>query len=166
MRASLGDCLRVASGSLLLFAVLWPATPSEAGDRHEEYYYPKTGSEETYKARARTLADASKAQRLAFVTQLFLLQSQSPYPPRYAIFAKGADSEKMIIVALDDEVFRTLYRARGVLAQLSAFARSSPFFIENGVEDLFTFFDLLKLLGFEQLTISDGDRFAHRININ
>ena len=31
------------------------------------------------------------------------------------------------------------------------------------MQDVYTFLDLLKLLGFEQLTVTDGEKFAHRI---
>ena len=51
------------------------------------------------------------------------------------------------------------------MAQMSAFARTTEFFTEYGVEDLFTFYDLLKLLGFEQVTITDGATWAHQITI-
>jgi len=36
-------------------------------------------------------------------------------------------------------------------------------FGELQVEDVFAFLDLLKILGFTQLTINDGDTFAHQI---
>ena len=81
------------------------------------------------------------------------------------MFAKGDYAEKMIIVAVGDGAFDTLYRARALLAELSAVARLSPVFREYQVEDIFTYFDLLKLLGFERLTISDGKTFAHQVNI-
>ncbi len=139
--------------------------PAFAQDRHEGYYYPEVETRETYVARAQTLAAANRAARIAFVTQLTISQSNSPYPPQYAIFAKGGEAEKLIITALDDDVFSSLYRARGVMAQMSAYARTTEFFQEYGVEELFTFYDLLKLLGFEQLTITDGEGWAHQVII-
>ena len=71
----------------------------------------------------------------------------------------------MIIVALGDRGFRSLYQARGVLAQLTAVSRTSQIFRDLGVEDYFTFFDLAKLLGFQLITVSDGESFAHQIDI-
>ena len=56
-------------------------------------------------------------------------------------------------------------RMRALLAQLTARARQTPLFVQYRVEDRFTFLDLLKLLGFEQLTVTDGDTFAHQIEI-
>jgi hypothetical protein len=136
-----------------------------AEDRHEGYYYPDVQTRETYVARAQTLPSADRSARLEFVTQLTISQSNTPYPPQYAIFAKGSDAQKLIITALDGDVFETLYRARGVMAQMSAYARTTEFFQEHGVDDIFTFYDLLKLLGFTQLTITDGENWAHQITI-
>lgn len=152
---------RTAFGLILIASA--HATPAAAQDRHEGYYYPEVETRETYVARAQTLRSSNREARLQFVTQLTISQSQSPYPPQYAIFAKGAESQKLIITALDGDVFSTLYRARGVMAQMTAFARTTEFFQEHGVEDLFTFYDLLKLLGFEQLTITDGESWAHQV---
>lgn len=131
---------------------------------HEGYYYPAITSQETYVARARNNPDIQRDSRIRFVTELTALQSRAAYAPQYAIFAKGGDAEKLIIVALNDDVFGSLYRARGVLAQLTAFSRRTPFFIENNVDDIFTFFDLLRYLGFERLTISDGKSFSHQVD--
>jgi hypothetical protein len=46
---------------------------------------------------------------------------------------------------------------------LTSVARATPLFQDYGVAEVFTFFDLLKILGFDQLTISDGDGFAHQV---
>jgi hypothetical protein len=83
-----------------------------------------------------------------------------------AIFAKGAEAEKLIITALGPGRYDTLYRIRGLLALLTAEARQTPIFQDLQVEDVFTFLDLLGLLGFQQLTVTNGDNFAHRIELN
>jgi hypothetical protein len=59
----------------------------------------------------------------------------------------------------------TVYRARALLATLTSVARTTPVFRSYGVEDLFTFFDLLKLMGFARVTVTDGDEFTHQVNI-
>ncbi|HSS63972.1 MAG TPA: molybdopterin-guanine dinucleotide biosynthesis protein A [Gammaproteobacteria bacterium] len=136
-----------------------------AEDRHAGYYYPIPATSEIYTARAVTLPDASRKRRILFVTELSNQMLNNAYPPPVAIFAKGEEAEKLIITALYADGYNTLYRMRGLLAMLSARARTTPIFRAYEVEDLFTFFDLLKLLGFEQLTVTDGDRFAHQIEI-
>lgn len=146
-----------------------PATAQENEEAkpkpsHEGYYYPAVTSKEVYTARARNNPNIGRDSRVRFVTELTALQSRAAYAPQYAIFAKGSDAQKIIIVALNDDVFGSLYRARGVLAQLTAFSRRTPFFIENDVADIFTFFDLLRYLGFERLTISDGREFSHQVD--
>jgi len=133
-------------------------------DRHEGYYYPPLKSPpEIYKARAVTLAEATRTRRLAFVTELTNQMMRNPYPPPFAIFAKGDDAEKIIIVGLFEGGYNTIYRARGLLAMLTARARMTPIFRKHQVEDVFTFFDFLKLQGFERLTITDGKSYSHQV---
>ena len=147
-----------------LTAGLFPPA-AEADDRHEEYYYPTVTSRETYPARAITLPDSNRARRIGFVVGVTRQQLAQDYPPEVAIFTKGAEAEKMIIVALNRDAISSLYQARGMLAQMTAIARSTEVFIDNRVEDSYTFLDLLKLLGYEQLTVSDGHSYAHQILI-
>ena len=141
------------------------AASAADSDRHAGYYYPEPGSQEVYGARAETMPQASRGLRLGFVTGFTAKQLEATYPPPYVMFAKGAEAQKLIIVAMEDDRVNSLYRARGLFAMMTAFSRGLPIFRENGVEDRFTFFDLAKLLGFEQITITDGHDFAHRVII-
>lgn len=136
-------------------------TPGE--DNHAGYYYPELTSNEIYGSRAKPLADATRASRVGFVTGLTQQQLAKPYPPNFAVFAKGQNAEKLIIISLGDQGFRSLYQARGLLAQLTAVARSTYVLRELQVEDTYTFFDLIRLLGFAQITISDGETFSHQV---
>lgn len=138
---------------------------AEDDDRHAGYYYPEPVTEEVYTARAQVAPDAARDTRLGFVTVLTRVAYERAYPPTYAIFAKGSEAEKLIIVAMGEQGFRTLYQARALMAQMTAIARTTDLFRKLAVEDFFTFLDLLKLLGFEQLTISDGETFSHQILI-
>ncbi|MFC3229388.1 molybdopterin-guanine dinucleotide biosynthesis protein A [Marinibaculum pumilum] len=156
--------LAVVAMSLAL--VLGVASSGHAEDRHEEYYYPSPVTSETYVSRAQIMPEAERATRLGFVTGLTQQLLSRPYPPGYVIFAKGNEAEKMIIVAVGDNGFRTLYQARALLAELTAVARSTSLLQELAVEDIFTFFDLARLLGFEQITISNGVDFSHQIELD
>jgi hypothetical protein len=139
------------------------ASPCRADDRHVGYYYPEPEVIETYPARGETLPDSDRTRRIGFVVELTRQMLDKPYPPEFVVFAKGDDAEKLLIVALKDGVIDTLYRARALLAMLTSVARATPLFREVGVADYFTFFDLLDMMGFRQLTISDGDGFAHQV---
>ena len=154
---------RIALAAVCAALVFSGAVRAASAESHEGYYFPQAGSTEEYVARATVLPEASRALRLGFVSEMTRQQLALNYPPQYAVFAKGDEAEKLIVVALNDEIFRTLFRARGVLAQLTAQARATPFFKDRNVDDVFTFFDLLKLMGFAQLTISDGQTWAHRV---
>ncbi|MEK9660941.1 MAG: molybdopterin-guanine dinucleotide biosynthesis protein A [Alphaproteobacteria bacterium] len=132
-------------------------------ERHIGYYYPEPRSEEIYDARLPVLPDSDRRRRIGFVTVLTAEMLNRPYPPRIVVFAKGAQAEKLIITAVSDGSFNTLYRARALFAMMTAMARATPFFADQADSDRYTFFDLLKLLGFTQLTFTDGDSFAHRV---
>jgi len=132
--------------------------------RHVGYYYPETRSVEVYRARSKRLGHANRTTRLAFVTGITKQQQERDYPPRFAIFAKGTKAEKLIIIGLDGQTFSSLYRARAALAQMTAMARLTPLFKQLGVQEYFTFFDLAKLLGFRDITVSDGQTWSHRID--
>lgn len=158
--------LKIVVGALAVLSFSFMASMAAAADRHAGYYYPAPTSQETYVARAQTMASENRALRLGFVTGLSTLQAKLPYAPTYVIFAKGEKAEKMIIVGLGLQGFRTLYQARAQLAQLTAISRSTKFLQDLSVETYFTFFDVAKLLGFEQITITDGVDFAHQVQLD
>lgn len=136
-----------------------------AEDRRVGYYYPPITSEEVFD---RTLASAPKAigsVRTAFITEVTKNQLKSPSKPRISIFAKGSKKQHLIVVALDDEVFDTLFRARAVMAQLTSHARTTPFFKKNGIQFDATWYDLAKILGFEDIVLSDGKTWSHKVAI-
>jgi hypothetical protein len=139
------------------------AAPARADDRHAGYYYPPPQTVETYQTRGDTLPGSDHVRRVGFVVELTRQMLDKPYPPEFAVFAKGEESEKLLIVALKGGVIDTLYRARALLAMLTSVARATPLLQEIGVADYYTFFDFLDMMGFRQLTISDGDGFAHQV---
>jgi hypothetical protein len=153
---------RPAALLLLVAALSATAAPAAAQDR-ADYYYPPVGSSETFDRVLAPPPPAARGDRLGFLTHLTDLQARLPYAPRFAIFAKGADADEAIAVALDDAVFATLFRARAVMAQLSNPSRDTAFFRDEGLSDQATFYDLLKALGFRHLTITDGRSWSHRV---
>ena len=160
---ALTACQATASATLPPQAAT--GTKAASGDRHQGYYYPPPSSRESYQVRAAALDKSSRQMRIGFVTALGRQQVERPYAPRYAIFAKGGEADKMIIVSLQRGYLDTIYQGRALLAQLTAIARASPLFQQIGVQDYFTFFDLAGLLGFRRITISDGDSYAHQITL-
>jgi hypothetical protein len=152
-------------GFIVALSVAVAGCSAAADDRHAGYYYPEPQSQEVYTARAISLAQADRAFRLGFVTGFTNQMLKRPFPPTFAIFLKGSEAEKMIIVALEDGRIDTIYRARAIFANMTAIARLLPAFVEMGVQDEFTFFDLAKMIGVRQITISDGRDFAHQVTI-
>jgi len=156
------------SGLAVLAVALWVGAAVPEGlaeDRHAGYYYPLPTSEEVYEARARMLDEASRSLRIRFVTGVTQQLQTRPFPPTAAMFAKGAEAEKLIIVALEDGRIDTIYRARALFANLTAVSRTTPIFQDYGVEEFFTFFDFAKMLGFAQITITNGRDFAHQVTL-
>ncbi|MEO1091609.1 MAG: molybdopterin-guanine dinucleotide biosynthesis protein A [Pseudomonadota bacterium] len=152
--------LRLATLSLLALTL---AVPAFADDRHAGYYYPTPETTEVYEARTDVDAAADRSARIAFAIEMTAGIMSRPHAPDYALFVKGAEAEKLIIVALRNGVIDTLYQGRALLALLTGIVRDTELFREMGVQDYFTFFDLARLLGFEQLTISDGRTWAHQV---
>ncbi len=128
----------------------------------DSYYYPPVTSEEVFARKIAAAPLTDRTVRVGFTTQITKAQLAAPESPRFVIFAKGDQAQHMIIIALDDQVFKTIYRARAVLAQLTSNARGADLFV-NEIEDQATWFDLANLLGFEDLVISDGETWSHRV---
>ncbi len=128
----------------------------------DSYYYPPVNSEEVFARQLAAVPLADRTVRVGFVTQITKAQLAAPESPRFVIFAKGDEAQHMIIIALDDEVFKTICRARAVLAQLTSNVRGADLFVNN-IQDQATWFDLAKMLGFEDMVISDGATWSHRV---
>jgi hypothetical protein len=157
--------VRASCAALTLIGALAFISTSVAAERHAGYYHPIPATSETFRARAETLPNSDRKRRVLFVTEMVNQMMNNPYPPPFAMFAKGEHAQKLIITSLVDGGYNTLYRMRGLLAILTARARMTPLFEQSSGQDVLTFLDLLKLLGFEQITVTDGDNFAHRIYI-
>ena len=167
----IGDCGEWgwrAARALALSLVLAAAVPVPVGaeDRHAGYYYPEVTSTEIYHSRAETLPDSDRSRRVGFVTGVTAGQTERPYYPITAMYAKGTGADKLIMIGLHDGPMDTLYRARALLAMLTATSRTTAVFRELDPQGNYTFLDLLKILGFTRLTLSDGKTWAHQIEIH
>ena len=142
-----------------------PAKPAATEDRYVGYYYPKPSSTEVYESAMQAIDGVDRAQRIQFVTVMSQGTIQSSYRVPYAVFAKGEKADKLIIVGLGPGEFGTIYRMRALLANMTTMSRLSPFFQERTVAEDATFFDLMKLLGFTSITITDGEKLTHQVTI-
>ncbi|MBY5931847.1 hypothetical protein KUV51_02445 [Tateyamaria omphalii] len=150
---------------LALIATLVFATAAvHAQERYEGYYYPDVTSTESFTRVIRQAPQSSKGVRVDFVTNLTVAQLAAPESPRFVFFAKGEDAKHLNVIALDDDVFSTLFRARAVLAQMTSNMRNNDFFRAQELQFVATFFDLLQLMEFDTLVISDGETWSHQVN--
>lgn len=156
---------RIVLASLL--AVLLGIAPGAAQKRdlHAGYYYPEPNTREVYVANVPLAPDASVTSRVAFVIGLDNRQRNLNYAPTYHMFVKGADLEKLIIVAIQDDRYNSLYRMRALLASLTSLARATAIFNAAPEPHRLNFLDFCKLMGFSQVTLSDGATFSHQILI-
>ncbi len=150
----------------VLLAMVFGGQPAYAQDRHSGYYYPEPQTVERYTGKIQRLPAVNRLSRIGFVTRMDQLQKKQPYAPTYHMFAKGNEAEKLIIVATERGRYDTIYRLRGLLASMTSGARLSPLFQKVGNVQYLNFLDLLKMAGFERLTITNGDEIAHQIEID
>ena len=101
--------------------------------------------------------------RVDFVTQLTKGQLSAQAAPRFALFAKGETANHLVIVGLHNDTFETLFRARAVMAQMTANVRSLPMFDGEALQFFVTFYDLLQFLEFDSLVLTDGRNWAHKV---
>ncbi|APX12094.1 hypothetical protein [Tateyamaria omphalii] len=148
----------------LIAALVFVTTAAHAQERYEGYYYPNVTSTEEFTRVIREAPQSSKGVRVEFVTNLTVAQLAAPESPRFVFFAKGEDAKHLNVIALDDEVFSTLFRARAVLAQMTSNMRNNDFFRAQELQFVATFFDLLQLMEFDTLVVSDGETWAHQVN--
>ena len=171
MFKKIAACVVVAVAFAALPAQAQPAKPAPAAaapaveDKYVGYYYPKPTTVENYTSPMQTIQGAERAQRVQFVTVVSQGTIQSAYRVPYSVFVKGDKAEKMIIVGLQPGELASIYRIRAILANMTTMSRLSPFFQERTVAEDANFFDLLKLLGFTQLTVTDGDKLAYQVSI-
>jgi hypothetical protein len=159
---SMASLALLSGGAAAQDSISFSEEPAQEDSKHEGYYYPKPQTVEQFVSSAITLPESDKTRRQAFVIGMTKQLLDGKYAPGFVIFAKGDQSEKLIIVGTIDGQINTVYRARALLAQMTAVARASPFFQQNVQPEESTFFDFMKLLGFRQITITDGRDFAHQ----
>lgn len=156
----------IAAG--LAASLLWLAAvtgPAAAFDAHAGYYYPEPQTREVYVSELTPSPDAGKTSRAAFVIGLAGRHEERGRVIGYHLFAKGADLEKLIIVATGDGQYNTLYRLRALLASLTSMARSTELFARSSQPQDLNFLDFCKMIGFTQVTVSNGRDVAHQIAV-
>ncbi len=156
-------CYNIFTAFVLISALF--AGAALAGDRHAGYNYPEPQTEELYKSPVPPIPGVSRRSRISFIVGLDQLQKKYPYPPGYHMYAKGAESEKLIIVAVEEGRYNTLYRLRALLASMTSDARTSPLFAKIGQVERLGFYDLARMAGFKWITITNGKDIAHRVVI-
>ncbi len=155
---------RGAFGAVLAAVLAAAGAAAQEKDRHVGYYYPPATVTEEYQPEATTVSGATRVRRVGLIAAITNKATANAYAPTYVMFVKGAEAEKLIIIGMGGYI-GNIYQARALLAQLTAQARFTEIFKEVDTEHRLTFLDLLKMLGFEQVTVSDGKSFTLQIAI-
>ena len=146
--------------------VLWSGLASaQIKDRHAGYYYPEPQVREIFRSSVDTAPKATALSRAAFAVGIAIEQKKQDFAPPWHLFVKGAEKQKMIIVATHSGRYDTIFRLRALLASLTSEARSTPIFRQASHPEELTFLDFCKRLGFERVTVSDGDKVALQIDL-
>lgn len=154
----------IVFAAALAAALPGPASAqSEADDRYVGYYYPPITSEESFTRVIASAPPVTPEIRVNFITSITKAQLAAPEAPRFVLFEKGGESRKLMMIALDDQVFRTLFRARALLSQLTSNMRGTEFFRSQNLNVDGTLYDMLMIMEFESLVISDGASWSHRV---
>lgn len=146
--------------NFLIFASIAHADIYETSDG---YYYPQITSSEEFDRILVPTPDPSKDVRIDFVNSITKANVDSQSAPQFVFFAKGEFAQKLYIIAVNDDVFKTIYRARAVLARTTSILRSGNFLANLNLQNTGTFFDLLQMMHFKTLVLSDGETWAHKV---
>lgn len=149
----------------LVFLVGLTGTAS-AFDSHAGYYYPQPETREAYISEVTVDPAADKRSRAAFIIGIAAQNAKMNHTPGYHMFAKGGELEKLIIVATGDGQYDTLFRLRALLASLTSMSRGTELFARTDQPQELNFLDFCKLIGFRQVTVSNGKDVAHQIKVN
>lgn len=163
MRRPAAILAALAATFVLALSASVASAQDESEDKYVYYYYPSITSQETFTRVIRPSPPTTPATRVNFVTTITKAQLAAPESPRFVLFEKGSNSEQLIVVALDDQVFKNLYRARAVLAQLTSNMRGTDFFVQQNLHLEGTFYDMLQIMGFKEMVITNGEEWAHHV---
>ena len=136
--------------NILIFASVAHADIYETSDG---YYYPQITSFEDFDRVLLQTPDPAKDVRIGFVNSINKASIESRITPQFVFFAKGDDAQKLYLIAVNDEVFKTIYRARAVLARTTSILRGGNFLASQNLQNVGTFFDLLQIMHFKTLVI-------------
>ncbi len=130
-----------------------------------DYYYRSPTVTETYAPSTSTLVDANERQRNRLVAGVVNALLARPHPLSFALFPIGEGATELVLVSRRDGQLDTPYRARAMLEVMNVLTRSSRFVSSLGLDDSVGFLDMLHMLGFTGVTISDGAGYTHHFMI-
>jgi len=130
-----------------------------------DHYYSSPTVTETYAPSTSALVDANERQRNRLVAGIVNALLVRPHPLSFALFSIGEGATELVLVSRREGQFDTPYRARAMLEVMNVLTHSSRFVSSLGLDDSVGFLDMLHMLGFTGVTISDGASYTHHFMI-
>lgn len=128
-------------------------------------FFPDISITETNVATSIQVDPQSGLMRQDFADYINLKTADKPYPPQVSAQLLGENGEALLITAHNNNFISTKYRARAAMARFSSITRTMPVFVENGIGPYVDFVDMLHMVGFKALILSDGNDFSYQVNI-
>ncbi|MEM9738518.1 MAG: hypothetical protein AAF829_01520 [Pseudomonadota bacterium] len=129
------------------------------------YTYPAPAFTETVSTIVGQVQPGPPELRVQITSVMMAMEAQRPHPPTFFPVIEGDRNEVLVIMSVGVMNIDTPYKARAFASILSSLMRNNPLFVEYGVENYASVFDMLKIWGIERLVVTNGDEFAHEFVI-
>ncbi len=152
--------MKIFMSFLTIFLLLSSAVMAE-----DRLYFPKPSVTRTVIAQSGLIQEASPLNRQNLADFMNVEISNRPYPPHMSVQVLGVKGEALLITAHQNDFINSTYRAEAAMARFSSLTRTMPVFVQSGIGPYVNFTDMLAMLGFKALILSDGVAFAYQVNI-
>ncbi|MEO1304338.1 MAG: hypothetical protein AAFV37_05130 [Pseudomonadota bacterium] len=132
----------------------------------EGYAYPEPLSGEQIETLVQDTIVPPRALRVQIATSILMMESQRPYAPSFFPITEGDEAETLVLMDTGTLGLDNRYKARAFVSVTTSLIRNNPIFLEHGVQNEASIFDMLKIWGFERLVVTNGDDFSHVFEIN
>lgn len=138
---------------------------STMGSAIEGYTYPMPQSGEPVQTLVQDIVAPPRALRVQIASSILMMESQRPYAPSFFPIIEGENSETLVLMDTGALGLDNPYKARAFVSVTTSLIRNNPLFLEHGVQNEASIFDMLKIWGFKRLVVTNGEDFSHVFEI-
>ncbi|MEM6898298.1 MAG: hypothetical protein AAF583_00805 [Pseudomonadota bacterium] len=129
------------------------------------YTYPAPQSGEPVQTLVQDTVAPPRAVRVQIATSILMMESQRPYAPSFFPITEGENADTLVLMDTGALGLDNPYKARAFVSVTTSMIRNNPLFLEHGVQNEASIFDMLKIWGFSRLIVTDGEDFSHVFEI-